>query len=463
MKKILFLLLFVFTLNLFPVVAQAQTGDTLNLYIQLLDQKAAAESITCVSLQCNATGEITQQILDSSFQAVFKDYPLEQFSITVQNKSIQDNPAISVTLYRGLKTQILHTDKSSVDISVAANSNDLSLGLIANGSGNLKLYTIAEKAKKAFATIPSSNNEYNPSGLDLKVYFQDTWGTANSALALKVNAGDQLKSNLDGEIYLKSLPLGTHKLTAYSKSGAKLAESYITINRKSASALTGSNPANPVLSAEDGQGIVYVLADIQDSLVKIRQISASPLTPGSRPEQSVVSVQGCLINAAQNPMPQVKLVMGDYSSTTNSSGLFSIEKLPVDQYQVVARDSGGKKIASSTLIMQKDLSTAIKDVTLNSASLAVSPYASTLFLTMQVTDDHALLLKAASDTAPSIPSPVPSPTITAGATAASVSTASSSGNSILAIYAYLFIAILALIVVVIIVLFRLRRSSKTKH
>lgn len=459
MKKF-FGLILVLILLAFPAAAQAQTGDSVNLCIQLLDQSAAKDPVTCVSLQSGATGEITQQILDSSFQAAFKDYPVQQFSLSVNNNSGQSVPALSVSLYRGAKTQILHMDQNTAELCVANGAEQLTLALVLDASGHLSLYTITDKAIKAFSSLPASKSEINPNQVGIKFYFQDIWNISGSNLALKMDAGDLHPSNLDGEIFLDAVSIGTHKLIVSSKSGAKLAESHISIARSNETGLTGSNQTNPVISAGASQQVVYVLADAQDNLVKIRQVSAGPLSPGMRPELSTLTLQGCLVDSAQKPVPQMKLSMGDYASTTDASGMFEMDELPLDHYQITAKDASGKKVTAFTLRMEKDIATGIKDVTLNSASVTVGPSASNLYLTLQLTDDRALLLKAASDKQLVLSAPVAaaSPVQTAQA-----NTSAPAGNSLLAVYAYLLAAILALVVVVIVVLIRLRRAGKSRH
>ncbi len=460
MKTFLFALILIPVFLLVPSVALAQTGDCVNLSIQLLDQNTASDSVTCVSLQSFATGEITEQILDAAQLATFKDFPVQQFSIKPQNNSAQNAPNLNVSLYRGSKTEILHTDQNTAEIAVSADAKQLGMALVLK-DGYLQVYAVTDKNAKAFSSLPASKSLGSASQPGIKFYFQDTWGTSLNSLALKMDAGDLHPSNLDGQIYIESVSEGTHKLIVSSKGGAKLGESHITVARQGETGLTASNEANPMISLDSNQQIVYVLADIQDNLIRIKQVSADPLTPGARPELSTVSLTGCLLDSAQKPIPQVKLSLGDYASTTDDSGVFEINKIPLDQYQMVAKDANGKKISALTLLMQKDFETGIKEVTLNSASVAIGPSATNLFVTLQLMDDRALMLRSVSDKQLALPAP--STTASPAAQPATDGVAQAGAGSRLAIYAYLLIAVVALIVVVLIVLFRLRRAARPKH
>jgi hypothetical protein len=464
MKKILVLLIaFAVTAFFLPSQASAQENDTVNLNIRMIDQNSKNGSKLTVSIIKDASKEDKEQKnLNESLKATFGDMSLEQFTLQVtrEGASYEEIPQMEISLFSGSKTAILNNQDGSADISVAEDANELSLGLILTNVGQLKLYNVSEDVAGAFSTLPSSNPAYNPDNMDIKLYFIDKTGASVNSIALAVDAGDKLKSNADGEVYISALAPGTHKLTAYSESGAILAQSYITMDRDASTDLTATNASNPTLTVENGLKTAYIEADIKDSVVNVGKVSAEPLMPGIRPLDIVFALKGCLVDSEQKPLPSVQLSLGDHSATTNTDGFFWLNGLPADKYRITAQDQNGRRIASSTLLIQKDTETGIKDVSLSSATLTIDDKSGTVYMKLQLTDENALMVTAASNT--NIFVPAPAAASDEAVPSAPQESLSKSVKSIspFSIYAYLFIIILVLIVLVIYAIVKVSRAAK---
>ena len=469
MKKILiWLIAFASAAFFLPVQVSAQESDTINLNIRIIDQNFKNGSKLTVSIiKDSSSKDKEQKKLNEDLKATFGDMAIEQFTLQVIREGSTDEeiPQMEISLFSGSKTAILSNQNGAADISVDGEASELSLGLIFTNVGQLKLYNVSEESASVFSILPSSKSAYEPDNMDIKLYLKDKTGASINSVALAVDADDKLQSNGDGEVYISELSPGTHKLTAYSGSGAVIAQSYITLARDSATDLTATNASNPTITVENGLKTVYIEADIKDSLVNVGQVSAEPLMPGTRPLEIVFAVKGCLLDSALNPLPSVNLSLGEYSSTTNQEGFFWLNGLPADKYKIIAQDENGRKIASSTLLIEKDTATGIKDVSLGSATLTVDGKSGIVYMTLQLTEENALMVTAASDSNLFIPAPAASQAPDDEVASAPPESLAASVKSIshFSIYAYLFIIILAMIIFVICVIVRVSRVEKSKH
>ena len=469
MKKILiWLIAFASAAFIFPMQASARESGTINLNIRLIDQNSKSSSKLTVSIIKDASSKDKEQKkLSEELKATFGELSKEQFTLQVTREGDEDKeiPQMEISLFSGSKTAILSNQNGAADISVAEEAAELSLGLILTNVGQLKLYNVSEEAASVFSALPSSKSTYAPDNMDIKFYFKDKTGASINSVSLAVDAGDKLQTNGDGEVYIPALAPGTHKLTAYSGSGAVIAQSYITVERDAVTDLTATNASNPTITVKNGLKTVYLEADITGSLVNVGLVSAEPLMPGTRPLEIVFAVKGCLVDSAGNPQPSVHLSLGDYSSTTNQEGFFWLNGLPVDKYKIIAQDENGRNIAASTLMIEKGTATGIKDVSLSSATLTVDGKSGIVYMTLQLTEENALMVTAASDSNLFIPAPAASQAADDPIASAPQDSFTASVKSVsqFSIYAYLFIIILVLIIFVVYVIVRVSRAEKTKH
>lgn len=454
-------------LLLCPIPAAAQYADSIDLTVVVLNQdKGLGRDLSVRLVQDGGAGDNAQSKgLDKLCTTVFSGVPVEQFTLQVLGEDGTEGPGTAISLFRADKTVILGEGEVT-DISLSEDQSGLCLGFLISAAGELKLCNIAAETAGVFSARESAGKSNDAGKVDVKFNLKDGEGEAINTVSLRVDERDALPANGDGEIYLPALAAGTHTLTAYSGSGAQIAESYVTISREAETGLAAQNPSNPTVSVAAGLDRVYVQADITDDLVMIGRVSPLPIAPGSKPLDVVFAVKGRLLDGAGAPLPSVRISLGDYAAATNNDGFFWLSALPADQYRVTAQDASGKTIASSVLLVKKSDATGVRDVSMDSATLAVTANAGIVYLTMQLAEDGALAVTAASEDNLFALQPPSAATRSAAAPSASGAGLSSAAGpvSYFSIYTYLFLSILVLIIFVVTMIIKAAFSGrKTKH
>jgi hypothetical protein len=349
---------------------------------------------------------------------------------------------------------------------VAQDLTSLSLGFLITNGGELQLYNAAEETADVFFVRSHVSSSIDDGKVDVKFSLKDAAGDAINTVSLKVDARDALAANGDGEVFVSALAAGTHLLSAYSKSGAQIAKSHFTLSLEDSTGLAALNPSNPTVSVAGGLDKVYVQADISGDLVKIGRVSPLPIKPGTKPMEVVFALKGRLLDSAGAPLPSVKVSLGDCSATTNADGFFWLNALPADKYKVTALDANGKQIATSVLLVEKNDTTGIRDVSMDSATLTVTDNAGTVYLSMRLTGDGAITFTAASESNIFAAAPSSSPSAARPSSAATKGSLSSfaDNGSYFSVYIYLFLFILVLIILVVTLIIKTAFSGKrTKH